>query len=63
MEHVTYQQAISFFREAHRVLAAGGVLRVTVPSLEQIRRSTDATPRAPRSLEEIEAGIKTLIAD
>ena len=36
VEHVPYKSAIGFFKEAHRVLAPGGVLRVTVPSLEQI---------------------------
>jgi len=38
VEHVPYKSAISFFQEAHRVLAPGGVLRVTVPSLEQIAK-------------------------
>lgn len=41
VEHVPYKSAIDFFREAHRVLAPGGTLRVTVPSLEQIARCDD----------------------
>jgi hypothetical protein len=41
VEHVDYYQAVEFFRECLRVLAVGGVLRVTVPSVEQVRRSTD----------------------
>jgi hypothetical protein len=39
---VPYKAAITFFQEAHRVLAPGGVLRVTVPSLEQIAKCDDA---------------------
>jgi predicted SAM-dependent methyltransferase len=42
VEHVPYKAAIGFFQEAHRVLAPGGVLRVTVPSLEQIAACDDA---------------------
>jgi hypothetical protein len=42
VEHVPHKAAIDFFKEAHRVLAPGGVLRVTVPSLEQIARCDDA---------------------
>jgi len=42
VEHVPYKAAIEFFKEAHRVLMPGGVLRVTVPSLEQIAASNDA---------------------
>jgi predicted SAM-dependent methyltransferase len=42
VEHVTHKQAIEFFKQAYRVLAPGGVLRVTVPSLEQIRRCDEA---------------------
>jgi ubiquinone/menaquinone biosynthesis C-methylase UbiE len=41
IEHVPYKAAIGFFQEAWRVLAPGGVLRVTVPSLEQIARCDD----------------------
>ena len=36
IEHVSCHQAIGFFEEAFRVLAPGGVLRVVVPSVEQI---------------------------
>jgi hypothetical protein len=42
VEHVPYKAAIGFFQEAHRVLAPGGALRVTVPSLEQIAACDDA---------------------
>jgi predicted SAM-dependent methyltransferase len=42
VEHVAYKKAIDFFKEAHRVLAQGGVLRVTVPSLEQIAQCEEA---------------------
>jgi len=38
VEHVPYKAAIEFFKEALRVLAPGGKLRVTVPSLEQIAK-------------------------
>jgi hypothetical protein len=41
VEHVAYKTAIEFFKEAYRVLAPGGVLRVTVPSLEQIAKCED----------------------
>ena len=41
VEHVPYKSAIQFFYEAYRVLAPGGVLRVTVPSLEQIAKSNE----------------------
>lgn len=36
VEHVTYEQALTFFRECHRVLKVGGVLRIAVPSIERI---------------------------
>ena len=38
VEHVTYPQALEFFREARRVLRTGGVLRVAVPSVERVWR-------------------------
>jgi hypothetical protein len=41
VEHVSYHQAIAFFEEAYRVLAPGGVLRVVVPSIEQIAKLAD----------------------
>jgi ubiquinone/menaquinone biosynthesis C-methylase UbiE len=41
VEHITYYEAIDFFREAYRVLRIGGVLRVTVPSLTQIMNCQD----------------------
>jgi methyltransferase family protein len=43
VEHVSYRSAIEFFKEAHRVLAPGGVLRITVPSLEQIAKCEDTS--------------------
>ena len=36
IEHVSCHEAIGFFEEAFRVLAPGGVIRVVVPSVEQI---------------------------
>jgi predicted SAM-dependent methyltransferase len=42
VEHVPYKAAIGFFQEAFRVLTADGVLRVTVPSLEQIAACDDS---------------------
>ncbi len=42
VEHVGYYQAIAFFEDCRRVLAPGGVLRVTVPSVEQVWKSDDA---------------------
>jgi ADP-heptose:LPS heptosyltransferase len=42
VEHVNHKQAIAFFKESHRVLAPGGILRVCVPSLEMIRQCDDA---------------------
>lgn len=41
VEHVTYYQAIEFFKECHRVLCPGGVVRIAVPSLEQIMQWGD----------------------
>lgn len=43
VEHVTYYEAIEFFKEAFRVLKIGGVLRVTVPSLTQVMNCRDQT--------------------
>lgn len=42
VEHVEQYQAIEFFKECRRILKNGGVLRVVVPSIEQIRASNDA---------------------
>lgn len=42
VEHVTYQEALGFFRECRRVLKPGGVARIAVPSVEQVRRGSDA---------------------
>lgn len=36
VEHVGYYEALGFFRECHRVLKNGGVLRIAVPSVERI---------------------------
>lgn len=41
MEHVTYHQAVQFLEEVHRILKPGGVLRVTVPSIEQVIQCED----------------------
>lgn len=42
VEHVTYNAAVAFFMECHRVLRPGGVLRIAVPSIERVWR--EATP-------------------
>lgn len=36
VEHVTYNDALRFFMECHRVLIPGGVVRIAVPSIEQV---------------------------
>ncbi|MDX8513536.1 methyltransferase domain-containing protein [Mesorhizobium captivum] len=36
VEHVDYQAALRFFTEARRVLKPGGIIRIAVPSLENI---------------------------
>ncbi|TPN44875.1 methyltransferase domain-containing protein [Mesorhizobium sp. B1-1-7] len=41
VEHVDYQQALKFFAECRRVLRPGGVIRICVPSLENIRLRGD----------------------
>jgi SAM-dependent methyltransferase len=41
VEHISYYDAIKFFQECYRVLAPGGTLRITMPSIEQIYRSDD----------------------
>jgi SAM-dependent methyltransferase len=38
VEHVGYYEALGFFRECHRVLGAGGIVRIAVPSVERILR-------------------------
>lgn len=38
VEHVTYLQAVTFFRECQRVLRVNGVCRIAVPSVEQVWR-------------------------
>jgi predicted SAM-dependent methyltransferase len=41
VEHITYVQAIEFFRECHRVMQPNGVCRIAVPSVVQVwRRAT-----------------------
>lgn len=42
VEHVTYEQALAFFRECRRVLKPGGVVRIAVPSIEQVWRQGTA---------------------
>lgn len=41
VEHVTQYQAIEFFKECRRVLKPGGIVRIVVPSIEQIRACND----------------------
>lgn len=36
LEHVTYETAIRFLREARRVLAPGGILRIAMPDLDDL---------------------------
>jgi predicted SAM-dependent methyltransferase len=36
VEHVTYDEALAFFRECRRVLKPNGVVRIAVPSMEQV---------------------------
>lgn len=36
VEHVTYEEALGFFRECHRVLKSGGVMRIAVPSIQRV---------------------------
>lgn len=36
VEHVYYEQAVGFFRECHRILKPGGVVRIAVPSVERV---------------------------
>ena len=38
VEHIPYYDAIEFFKDCRRVLCPGGVLRVSVPSIESIFR-------------------------
>lgn len=38
VEHVTYNEALVFFGECHRILRTGGVCRIAVPSVERIWR-------------------------
>jgi SAM-dependent methyltransferase len=41
VEHVDYHAALRFFAECRRVLKPGGVIRICVPSLENIWRRGD----------------------
>lgn len=41
VEHIPHKDALDFFKECHRVLVPGGVLRIAVPSIEQIMASSD----------------------
>jgi SAM-dependent methyltransferase len=38
VEHVSYEEALAFFREAHRCLRPGGTLRVVVPDVAKFIR-------------------------
>lgn len=41
VEHIDYYAALRFFEDCRRILKPGGVFRVIVPSLEQIRNCDD----------------------
>jgi SAM-dependent methyltransferase len=41
VEHVHQREAFSFFEECHRVLKPGGMIRIAVPSADQIMRLAD----------------------
>ncbi len=41
VEHVSMHQAMAFFKECYRVLAPGGVVRIAVPSVEQVMMYAD----------------------
>ncbi|RWF44291.1 MAG: methyltransferase domain-containing protein [Mesorhizobium sp.] len=41
VEHVDYRQALAFFAECRRVLKPGGIIRIAVPSLENIWKRGD----------------------
>jgi hypothetical protein len=42
VEHVNYYQAIEFLRECRRVLKPGGIIRISVPSIENVLKRGDA---------------------
>jgi hypothetical protein len=42
VEHTTYHEAVEFFKECRRILRRGGVLRVVVPSVENIWKRGNA---------------------
>jgi len=41
VEHVSGPQAFGFFQECNRILTIGGVLRICVPSIEQVMQRAD----------------------
>ena len=41
VEHIGYYQAIGFLRECRRVLKPGGILRISVPSIENVMKRGD----------------------
>lgn len=41
VEHIPQYAAIEFFKECRRILAPGGIVRIVVPSIEQIRACND----------------------
>jgi SAM-dependent methyltransferase len=41
VEHVDYYQAIEFLRECRRVLKPGGIVRISVPSIENVMKRGD----------------------
>jgi SAM-dependent methyltransferase len=42
VEHVDYYQAIEFLRECRRVLKPGGIVRISVPSIENVMKRGDS---------------------
>jgi SAM-dependent methyltransferase len=42
IEHVDYYQAIEFLRECRRVLKPGGMVRISVPSIENVMKRGDS---------------------
>lgn len=41
VEHVEYYAAIKFFEDCYRVLKPGGIIRITIPSIENVMRRAD----------------------
>jgi SAM-dependent methyltransferase len=43
VEHINYYLALQFFWECRRVLMPGGIIRICVPSIENIMKRSDAS--------------------